>query len=116
MIYNYRLLELREILSWWKQFTFLGLTFLEIKKECISYERWKHVKLADLGISRNLKDKTASLRSTFCGTLLYMSPEMSQHKDYSFNTDVWYLEMIDFFWVDFYFLKYFKIKKGQLAA
>jgi serine/threonine protein kinase len=72
--------------------------------------------LGDLGVSRDLKENMPSLRSTYCGTPLYMSPEMSQHKDYSFNTDVWYLEMIDFFCVDFYFLKYFEKKKGQLAA
>jgi serine/threonine protein kinase len=73
------------------------MTMRIIKRNVFLTNDEKHVKLADLGISRNLKDKTASLRSTFCGTLLYMSPEMSQHKDYSFNTDVWYLEMIDFF-------------------
>ena len=50
----------------------------------------KHVKLADLGTSRNLEDDTASLISTYCGTPLYMSPEMREFKEYSYNTDVWY--------------------------
>ena len=56
-----------------------------------------HVIIGDFGISRPLYSVTTSFISTFCGTPLYMSPELKAEflsnglvkAKYSFNTDVW---------------------------
>lgn len=49
------------------------------------------IKIADLGISK-LMDR--SVASTFAGTIIYMSPEMSkscfEDVEYKPNVDVWY--------------------------
>ena len=51
------------------------------------------VKLADLGVSRQLSDETLML-STFYGTPLYLSPELVENKPYNEKTDIWSLGII----------------------
>uniref|UniRef100_A0A183BXG6 non-specific serine/threonine protein kinase n=1 Tax=Globodera pallida TaxID=36090 RepID=A0A183BXG6_GLOPA len=50
------------------------------------------VKLADFGLSR--QQNAESYAHTFCGTLLYMSPECIQGKPYTAETDIWSLGCI----------------------
>jgi len=47
------------------------------------------IKVGDFGVSK-LIDSTVNI-STYAGTFEYMSPEVRDHKIYSFNTDCWSL-------------------------
>lgn len=51
------------------------------------------VKLADLGVSRQLSEETLML-NTFYGTPLYLSPELVENKPYNEKTDIWSLGII----------------------
>lgn len=51
------------------------------------------VKLADLGVSRQLSDETLMLE-TFYGTPYYLSPELVENKPYNEKTDIWSLGII----------------------
>ncbi len=46
-----------------------------------------YVKLADYGLSKEIKHRPTSL----CGTAEYFSPEMFQQKEYDFSVDWWSL-------------------------
>lgn len=48
------------------------------------------IKLGDFGISRILSS-TQSRAQTFVGTPYYLSPEIMQKNEYSFEADVWAL-------------------------
>ena len=52
-----------------------------------------NVKLADLGVSRQISDDTMMLQ-TFYGTPLYLSPELVENKGYNEKTDIWSLGVI----------------------
>lgn len=41
-----------------------------------------------------LKDVSTDFIPTYAGTPKYMSPEMINQREYSYNTDVWYLNFI----------------------
>jgi len=45
------------------------------------------VKIADMGLAKVLSDGPVDL--SYCGTPLYMSPEMLKKEKYSFATDIW---------------------------
>lgn len=51
------------------------------------------VKIADLGVSRQVSRNTAML-DTFIGTPLYLSPELVDNKPYNEKTDIWSLGVI----------------------
>lgn len=53
------------------------------------------LKLADFGWAVHLRDSRAR-RRTFCGTVEYLSPEISAKKDYSFGVDIWSLGVLTF--------------------
>ena len=53
----------------------------------------KTVKIADLGVSRQLSEDTFLL-NTFYGTPLYLSPELVENKPYNEKTDIWSLGII----------------------
>lgn len=62
--------------------------YRDLKPENILICSKGHIKLTDLGLSKNISkiEKT----STFCGTIQYQSPELISHNDfYSYETD-WY--------------------------
>ena len=62
----------------------------------INTKKHKHrydVKIADLGVSRQLSEDTMMLQ-TFYGTPLYLSPELVENKQYNEKTDLWSLGVI----------------------
>ena len=50
-------------------------------------------KLCDFGWSSTFKD---SMRSTFCGTLDYVSPEMKDKGEYNTSVDLWSIGILAF--------------------
>jgi serine/threonine protein kinase len=46
-------------------------------------------------MSKNMEKQTFT--KTFCGTNLYMSPEVSKYQEYNHKTDVWSIGVIIFF-------------------
>lgn len=51
------------------------------------------IKLADFGWSVHSKAVT---RTTFCGTLLYMAPEIAQQQDYDYKSDNWAIGVLTY--------------------
>ena len=56
-------------------------------KSNILITRFESIRICDFGVSRSLDDDTTMTSNM--GTRKYMSPEMKEHKKYSFNTDCW---------------------------
>ena len=50
------------------------------------------IKICDFGFAKDIKD--TDLLNTFCGSPLYMAPEMLIHREYSSKSDVWSLGVI----------------------
>lgn len=61
--------------------------YRDLKPENILIDSKGHVKLTDLGLSKNISK--IGRTSTFCGTIQYQSPEIVSHNDYSYESD-WY--------------------------
>lgn len=53
------------------------------------------LKLGDFGLAKELDART-DMCATFCGSPLYMSPELCSGQPYSFSSDVWALGCISF--------------------
>jgi serine/threonine protein kinase len=54
------------------------------------------LKLSDFGLAKELKreDAEIDLKQTYCGSPMYMSPELIQHKKYNSNSDLWSIGVI----------------------
>jgi serine/threonine protein kinase len=50
------------------------------------------IKITDFGFAKSFEQN--ELYSTFCGSLLYMSPEILKNQQYTYNTDLWSLGVI----------------------
>lgn len=76
----------------------LGLQYLhahkrihrDIKASNILMTRAGHIKLADFGVSTELKH-SMSRRNTFIGTILWMAPETILESEYNDKADIWSL-------------------------
>eukprot|EP01095_Lingulamoeba_sp_RSL-Kostka_P015770 TRINITY_DN737_c1_g4_i2.p1 TRINITY_DN737_c1_g4~~TRINITY_DN737_c1_g4_i2.p1 ORF type:complete len:541 (-),score=176.73 TRINITY_DN737_c1_g4_i2:122-1744(-) len=66
----------------------------DIKPENILIGKNVQVKLADFGWAAIVKP--SSRRSTFCGTLDYLPPEMIEGRDHDDNVDVWSLGVLTY--------------------
>jgi serine/threonine-protein kinase ULK/ATG1 len=51
-----------------------------------------HIKITDFGFSKILKNN--ELVNTFCGSPLYMAPDVLKHNKYSYNSDIWSMGVI----------------------
>lgn len=65
----------------------------DIKLENILLDKHNNPKLSDFGWAVHAPLQP---RSSFCGTILYLSPEMVQKEKYSFKVDVWSLGVLLF--------------------
>ena len=65
----------------------------DIKPDNILVNSQGFVKLTDFGITKQL-DETSALVRTFVGTMNYMSPERMLGEPYSFEGDIWSLGIV----------------------
>ncbi|CAD8101871.1 unnamed protein product [Paramecium sonneborni] len=65
----------------------------DIKPENILINSSGQIKVTDFGISKQLEN-TIAIARTFVGTLMYMSPERTEGKNYSYASDIWSLGLI----------------------
>lgn len=65
----------------------------DIKPENILVNSSGKIKLADFGISKEL-ERTQAFCATFVGTMIYMSPERMEGKEYGYSSDLWSLGLI----------------------
>lgn len=69
----------------------LGLVYRDLKPENILIDGDNHVKLADFGTTKVVKNKLAK---SYCGTCDYLAPEIVLHKPYGIQVDWWALGVL----------------------
>ena len=65
-----------------------GICHRDLKPENVLLDHVGHIKLADLGLAKILKDDTQRTTS-FCGTEAYLAPEMILRVPYAYSVDYW---------------------------
>ena len=63
----------------------------DIKPENILIDKYNNLKLCDFGWSKEIN---VGKRSTFCGTVEYMAPEIIDNENYDFSVDIWSLGIL----------------------
>ena len=93
-------LSVDKIMDWFRQMT-SGVSFIhnlkiihrDLKPANIFLTSDKKLKIGDFGIAKTL-DKTSGLASTYCGTAVYMAPEIHGGEKFDKKADVWSLGCI----------------------
>lgn len=65
----------------------------DIKPENILLDGDKNIRLSDFGWSA-MRSKEKEMRSTYCGTIDYMAPEMVKNSKYDHKVDIWSLGVL----------------------
>jgi serine/threonine protein kinase len=68
----------------------------DLKPQNLLITNHNTLKISDFGLAKEFKteDTPTDLNQTYCGSPLYMSPELMQHKKYSSSTDLWSIGII----------------------
>jgi len=72
-----------------------GIIYRDLKLENVLLDGVGHVALTDFGLSKDQCDET-HLASTFCGTPVYVAPELIGKTPYGFSIDWWALGVVLF--------------------
>ena len=94
---QYYMLQLRDALKYLRD---KNIVHRDLKPQNILLISPVHIKITDFGLSRNinLEDENNSqvedLFSTYCGSPIYMSPELLNHERYNSKSDLWSLGII----------------------
>ena len=70
----------------------IGIVYRDLKPENVLLDHNGHVKLSDFGLSKDIMDNDAA--SSFCGTPMYIAPEMIEKKKYGHGVDEWALGIL----------------------
>jgi serine/threonine protein kinase len=70
-----------------------GIIYRDLKLENILLDGEGHVALTDFGLSKDQCDDS-HMAETFCGTPVYVAPEVVERQPYSFSVDWWALGIV----------------------
>jgi serine/threonine protein kinase len=71
-----------------------GIIYRDLKLENVLLDEEGHVALTDFGLSKDTLIGEDKLASTFCGTPVYVAPEIIERNPYSFSIDWWALGIV----------------------
>jgi serine/threonine protein kinase len=73
-----------------------GVIYRDLKPENILIDTNGHIKLADFGLSRQVRQHSQGDRDSLCGTFEYLPPEMLRDDKQTFAVDWWALGILAF--------------------
>lgn len=98
---QYYMLQLRDALQYLRT---KNIVHRDLKPQNILLISPLHIKITDFGLARYINQETESelntppenedLFSTYCGSPIYMSPELLNHQQYNSKSDLWSLGVI----------------------
>lgn len=71
----------------------MNIIHRDLKPENLVLDSDNNVKICDFGWSAEVKS-SHQFRTTFCGTVDYMAPEMLNNKPYNSSLDIWCLGIL----------------------
>jgi len=71
-----------------------GIVYRDLKLENILMDTQGNLAITDFGLSKEIDPSNRMWASTFCGTPLYVAPEMVHRRKYGFAVDWWALGII----------------------
>lgn len=100
----------------------LGVLYRDLKPENILLDSEGHIKLADFGLSKVLQSR-GEIAKSFCGSPIYLSPEMVSQKGYTEASDLYGIGLVLYemifslppFYTEDIPALYSKIKKSKLT-
>jgi serine/threonine protein kinase len=72
----------------------LGFVYRDLKPENILFDRDGFLRITDFGIVKPGMTSSSTTTGTFCGTIMYMAPEIFRHQPYTRSVDWWSLGIV----------------------